>query len=248
MNDTDLDLEETFEFLPMWNTKERIVIGYICSAKQSHLSFRYDLFSMMSALTSIAKSGESTSPPLIATPLHISNLRRGNNETHFANIGMQGNAKVRKRLVVELILDEPELDLGAVADAIGCVRAVCRTILLRVPIDHTRFEDLVRLDVYGVGTKLDRRHTPEYFQLLEDFVERSDAAGLRSYLLGIDSMPALTAAICAGFGHVNGPAVPRVGAGDVTYPLAIADLYGASDAAPGLPSAHQRQVVAADLR
>ncbi len=248
MDNVDLDLEETFEFLPMWNTRERVVVGYICSTKHNQQSFRYDLFSMMSALTSIARTENSPAPALIATPIHLSNLRLGNNRAHFATIGQQSNAKIRERLVVELVLGDDAADVEAVSDAIECIRAVCRTILLRVPIEYADIGVLASFSVYGIGTKLDRSRTPEYLHLLENFVEQTDSLGLRSYILGLDSMPALTATICAGFGHVNGPSVPRVGDGEMTYPLAIADLYGAGHGGPKLPPAHQRQVVAADLR
>ncbi len=249
MEDTDLDLEEAFEFLPMWNTQERVVVGYICTPKGADHSFRYDLFSLMAALTSIGRSEKSASPPLIATPMHLDNLRRGRNCEHFAKFGLQSNPKVRERLVVELVVDDVTVDPDDLFRAVDCVQTVCRTILLRVPMEFGAFEEIGDIKVYGIGTRLDPEKTPDYFSTLDNFVAQTEALGRHSYILGLDSMPALTFAICAGFGHVNGPAVPRVGAGEVTYPLAIADLYGvARGSAAKLPAAHQRQVVAADFR
>ncbi|MEQ8248911.1 MAG: hypothetical protein RID42_14635 [Alphaproteobacteria bacterium] len=251
MADINSSAEQTTEFLPMWNTAEKIVTGYICTPKNDEpVSFRNDMNAMISALTALERSNSSPSPPLIATPVHLASLKSGGNLAQFERLGGQFNAKIHERLVVEIVLGEGSTSVSEVRDVVDIVRQTCRTVLLRAPIDYSRIGELSGIKAYAVGTRLDRERYPDYFGLLERFVEQTENAGLLSYALGLDTLPALTAAICAGFGHVDGPAIPQIGAHEATYPLSVPDLYANTDrhATSSLPVAHQRQVVAVDMR
>lgn len=251
MADIESITENAHEFLPMWNTAEKIVTGYICTPKESEtVSFRNDMQAMITALTALERSNRSPSPPLIATPIHMSNLRSGDNLAHFKRLGMQFNARIHERLVVEVVMADDPASVQEIHDIVDVARQTCRTVLLRAPSDYPDIEALDEINAYAIGTRLDRQRHPDYFGHFERFAEQTESAGLRSYALGLDTMPALTAAICAGFGHVDGPAIPQIGAQEVTYPLSVPDLYADADRRKPsrLPVAHQRQVVATDMR
>jgi EAL domain-containing protein (putative c-di-GMP-specific phosphodiesterase class I) len=159
-------------------------------------------FSDLAALLAQGKKAIVTAPIHCSTAVDPGKLRQ------YAALCGELPDDLRFLLVLELV-DSYTVPWEGLAPAVATLRKVCRSVLLRISLDQPNFARIAPLGVAAVGGDLRDHPWPEKqaMERLEEFAGGAEAAGLRSYVLGLPTQSLAVAAACAGFDYMAGPAV-----------------------------------------
>lgn len=211
-----------FAFQPMWNLRHKSIGTYLCVPcvpadngcvltgynvlppdPHPEALCKLDLAGLQHAFDALDDSAPS--PYLVATLVHFETLAARRRRTRFLQRCHEATEKQRQNLILEVV----GLPVGApnstVLQLICALTPICRSVLLRLPLEGRSFNQLRTVPIHGVGmdladAALDER---QLFQLFDSFCEKAEHGRLKTFLHNVPSYSLISAAYCAGFDFLD---------------------------------------------
>ncbi len=223
------------KFRSIWHTKSKKVTSFACipsnpTARRRQLTPAEtdleNLDAFLAKITGMATVDRQSTN--LSFPLHFSTLVDRDTRQRFSDMTRYVAEDVRKRMVLEIVDIPLELKtmerevLKATLTELDCSR------IARVPLGTTGFALLKAIGVVSVGCDLSQSRLQEsdILPLLDKHVEVANSHGLKTYIHGLNSISLTTAAVCAGFDHIDGETVGSItDLPDEAYPLDPRAMY-----------------------
>lgn len=220
-----------FIYRPMWNVRRQVVSSYVCLPTcqsvdgktligDSVLVDRTDRLGLAQLDQATLEHTRDELAALLQTgnrafltfPVHFSTLDESAASRTYQDILGQTPSQHRRLMVAELVGLRPEHDADKVSGMVATLRAHCRAVIARFPIGETSFANISASGIVGVGADLSQTVGPEgeiIFSMTR-FAELAKKAGFWVYIHGLPSQSLSSAAIRAGFQHLDGEPVPSI--------------------------------------
>ena len=231
VDDTGLE----FMYEPLWNVASDAVGTYRCiptrvneegellvgddalkstkDAPEISLSWRTNMLDW-NCLNWVRKDlerncGDRETNFLAAAPIHFSTLADGAVRAEYIELCRSFSDDMCRFLVFELVGVDPRVYHEALLRAVILLKPYGRAIILNRPIEHSNFKNVETIGLHSVGPDLSlyRGKEESLQKKMEEYVERANQSGFKTYIAGLSSTSMATAAICAGFDFVGGPAI-----------------------------------------
>ncbi len=221
--------EVVFSYLPMWQISKKAINSYLCqlalqAGDEIHpiealfddeidevVIASLDRLVLRESLKSIGlllKSGRRNN---IVVPVHFATLASSRARREYLGVLALVRPEHRPYLIWELSYPHIGISNSPILQAASLLRPYGRRILLRVRIDYRHFDNLAVAGIYAVGTDIADGNLGEASTIhkMDTFRARVEQAGLKAYLHGANSLSLATAAVCAGFDHIDGDVIAR---------------------------------------
>ncbi|CAK0768129.1 hypothetical protein WCLP8_410008 [uncultured Gammaproteobacteria bacterium] len=216
--------EVIFSYLPMWQVSKKAINSYLCQlalkvGQEIHpieamfdgevdetTIVALDRLVLRKTLQDIHILLKGDRRNIIVVPVHFTTLALSRGRRDYLGICAQIRPEHQSYLVWELIYPHIGIANTPLHQAIAVLKPHARAILLRVDIGYPQFDDLAAAGVYAVGADLPHqsRREGETIRKMEAFKIRAERGGLKAYLHDVGSLSLATAAVCAGFDHIDG--------------------------------------------
>lgn len=237
-------------YASLWRPRRRFLTGQLASAVQ-RFGGRYepvqplgrpearerpdplDLPILVRTIEAIPGLTERRLLTALVVPVHFQTLDRLFHRTLFLETCGRLTPAQRRFLVLELVGVPDDLVPFRVEERVMQMRAVCRSVLGRVDLHRSDFQQWSRARVYALGVDMSRYPEKETKLLpaMEQFVNSVDAVGRPAYIHGIQSRSVAIAAIAAGFDYISGPAIaPLTPTPKPITPFPLDSLFPTPDA------------------
>jgi EAL domain-containing protein (putative c-di-GMP-specific phosphodiesterase class I)/GGDEF domain-containing protein len=191
-----------------------------------------DLLMARKALADLSGMMRQGAKAILSLPLHRAVLDMPVARAELLALLTAASVPMRQLILLD-VLDAYAGDWALLPALVAGLRRVSREVVLRLPLDHTDFSRVRAAGARTVGGDLREHAWPHARAMrgLADFGKAAHSAGLRTYVLGINTAPLAIAAIAAGFDYLAGNAVsPEIPQPVGVVPLDAAQLSrGASD-------------------
>ena len=218
-----------FSYLPMWQISKKVINSYLCQLalkdnEEIHpievlfdedidevVIASLDRLVLREALKSISVLLKSNRRNNIVVPVHFATLASSRARRGYLGVLTLVRPEHRPYLIWELSYPHIGISNTPILQAVSLLRPYGRRILLRVCLDYRYFNDLGMAGVYAAGADIPATGMAEatVIHKMEAFKARAEQAGIKAYLHGANSLSLATAAVCAGFDHIDGDAVAR---------------------------------------
>lgn len=229
-----------FLYWPVWNVQKNAVTNFICgvgpasagtaTGPSQGLPENLDFLILQKVRHDFDGLAAASQRVLFTVPVYRRTVANSTDWMRFLELCQRISPEQRRLLVFELMDLVPILQWSAVEQATQTLRTLGRAVVVRQPIDNSRFARLRSLSAHAVGFDLDDYSAwPESRVIAEmnRFAEGATFEGLTTYVRGLRSLSLTTAAICAGFNYIDGPAIAEpVDTPQRVFALKIFDLYG----------------------
>jgi GGDEF domain-containing protein len=183
-----------------------------------------DLLMAKKALADLASMLRQGTKAIFSLPLHRAVLDMPVARAQLLALLTAAPVPMRQLILLD-ILDAYAGDWTLLPALVAGLRRVSREVVLRLPLDHTDFSRVLAAGAHTVGGDLREHAWPHARAMrgLADFGKAARSAGLKSYVLGINTPPLAIAAIAAGFDYLAGGAVSP----EVPQPVGVVPLDAA---------------------
>jgi hypothetical protein len=222
-----------FAYRPMWDSGRNVVSAYRCVAQAPSPDGGSALVDAAGVIGNDAVAIQRLDEAVLGRVLkHLDELLRDNCTlllslpVHFETLG----AVARRRQYAEtlnralddrgrklLLVEVQGIPLGVpqarFVELLAPLRAHCRAIMLRLPIETIDFSNVKGCGALAVGCDIGGHAGPEFIlmQQMNRFARAaSDKTGLPTSLHGASSLSLVTAALGAGFTYIDGDAVAKL--------------------------------------
>lgn len=119
---------------------------------------------------------------------------------------------IRRHLLIEIDVTLIERDLNQLLQLRQVLSPHCRGLLARTGLSAQAIPMIAKAGWLGCGMDLSMQDYDEsgLMQLLNIYAEQAEQHRQKTFLCGVRTFSVTTAAVCAGFDHVDGPAVHQV--------------------------------------
>ena len=148
---------------------------------------------------------------IVVVPVHIHTVDRRPHKQHFADLSASITEQVRKHLVFELIATGTDLPERRIREIVQYLRLRCRSVIVRIAPNAKSMMPWKMLGIHAIGCDFSGQieNDKQIHTMLEKFAELAEESKLLSYVQGLTSLSATTAAVCAGFNYIAGDALPE---------------------------------------
>jgi GGDEF domain-containing protein len=183
-----------------------------------------DLLMARKALADLAAMLRQGTKAILSLPLHRAVLDMPVARAELLALLTAAPVPMRQLILLD-ILDAYAGDWTLLPALVAGMRRVCREVVLRLSLDHTDFSRVLAAGAHTVGGDLREHAWPHARAMrgLADFGKAARSAGLKSYVLGINTPPLAIAAIAAGFDYLAGSAVSP----EIPEPVGVVPLDAA---------------------
>jgi hypothetical protein len=242
--------EISYSFQPSWDPARGVIAAYLCvpelpegpSGRRRYAPIvlgddasaleRLD-FAVLHHVIGVLDGLVRTKRRLLVTaPVRFETLTSATHRRHYINtLATQLTADAAALLVIELVSVPDGVPQARLLEITSPLRAHARAVIARLRPDTAEFAQFAGSRIAAVGCDLIRQTGSELalMQQMARFSRGAAKAGIATYLRGIRSLSLATAALGAGFAHVDGDAI----AAPVDLPRGIVefslfDLYNPS--------------------
>jgi len=183
-----------------------------------------DLLMARKALADLAAMMRQGTKAILSLPLHRAVLDMPVARAELLALLTAAPVPMRQLILLD-ILDAYAGDWTLLPALVAGLRRVSREVVLRLSLDHTDFSRVRAAGAHTVGGDLREHAWPHARAMrgLADFGKAAHSAGLRTYVLGINTAPLAIAAIAAGFDYLAGNAVSP----EIPQPVGVVPLDAA---------------------
>ena len=231
----------------MWNARQQSVSSYLCLPAfktrdgkmhvgeellpddvDPDLTAELDQLTLAKIATDMLDLPTAAKKAFLAFPIHYSTF--GDSAARKQCLELLGKfpSSWRRRLIAEVVGIPNDASTIDVRLVLGSLKPKTLGVLGRFSIEQQKFNALREEGLLGVGAELSSwdRGEAELMPLMEEFTEAANLHKLKTYVHGLSSLSLTTAAVCAGFDHVDGEAVSTlVDLPEGIYPLSPEVLY-----------------------
>ena len=242
-------LPEGIEFIytAMWNARRKIVSSYLCLPRferEGEEPLVGDAFlgddcddvsladldkrTLENVRQDLLQLAQKKRRVFVAFPVHYSTLTNPDTISELATTLQAIPQTQRRMLVVEIVGIPEDVEPILLQQVTAAMRHFSRAVLARSPLERADFQTYTAAGIVGAGADLTGMEGDEadIIEMMNQFAEKANDAGLRTYVHGLRSLSLTTAAVCAGFDHVDGDAVTSiVDEPPGIYPLDPGKLY-----------------------
>ncbi len=218
------EAEVIFSYLPMWQVSKKVINSYLCQLAfkvgedirpietlfdeeiDENVITALDRLVLRKVLQDIHVLLKSEHRNIIVVPVHFATLVSPRARRDYLSVCALIRPELQPYLVWELTYPHLGISNAPIQQAASVLKPHARAIMLRVNIDYPHFDDLIAAGIYAVGTDIAEcsQSEGELIHKMEAFKTRVERSGLRAYLHGVRSLSLATAAVCAGFDHIDG--------------------------------------------
>lgn len=221
--------EVIFSFLPMWHVSKKVINSYRCQLAlkgggEIHpvetllnqeldevVIASLDRLVLREAINCIHAQLKSHQPNNIIVPVHFATLISSQTRKEYLGTFSLIRPEFRPYLIWELTYPHIGMSNQPIMQAASLLRLYGRAIMLHVSLDYRNFDNLTAAGIYAVGANI-ANHTEseaEVIRKIEIFKVRAERNGIKVYLHGVSSLSLATAAVCAGFDHIDGDIIAQ---------------------------------------
>lgn len=231
-----------FRYQPIWHRETQAITSYGLNLRflvdQAQLSVNelmaweddpevvvaVDLLVAKKALSDLAAMLRQDTKAILSLPIHRAVLDLPVARAQLLGLLTAAPVPMRQLILLD-ILDAYAGDWGMLPALIAGLRRASREVVLRLPLDHTDFSRVLAAGARTVGGDLREHAWPHARAMrgLADFGKAARSAGLKCYVLGINTQPLAIGAIAAGFDFLAGNAVSP----EIPEPVGVVPLDAA---------------------
>ncbi|MGH6942317.1 hypothetical protein [Hypericibacter sp.] len=173
-----------------------------------------DLLVAKKALADLASMLRQGTKAILSLPIHRAVLDLPVARAQLLALLTAAPVPMRQLILLD-ILDAYAGDWAMLPALVAGLRRASREVVLRLPLDHTDFSRVLAAGGRTVGGDLREHAWPHARAMrgLAEFGKAARSAGLKCYVLGINTQPLAIGAIAAGFdflaGHAVSPEIPE---------------------------------------
>ena len=219
--------EVVFRYQPLWHVPHQLINAYECRVglkcgsrvlygdallppdAEPAVVGALDRLVLRKAVEDVHTLVEERRRNVVVVPVHHGTLTGGTVRREYLAVCNAIASDLRPYIVFEIV--DPIIGFIAshIPPAVSLLRPFSRAVLLRLNLDHPRFEDFLNVGLHSIGVDVADSTLPEteLIRKLELFRARADRFGLRCHVHGTKSVSLTTASVCAGFEYVAGDAV-----------------------------------------
>ncbi|QEX24103.1 hypothetical protein FRZ61_40440 [Hypericibacter adhaerens] len=232
----------SFRYQPIWHRETQAITSYSLNLRflvgdaqlsvnelmdwesDSEVAAAVDLLMVKKSLADLATMMRQGTKAILSLPLHRALLDMPVARAELLALLSAAPVPMRQLVLLDL-LDAYAGDWALLPALVGGLRRVSREVVLRLSLDHTDFSRVLAAGARTVGGDLREQAWPHARAMrgLAEFGKAARAAGLRSYVLGINTPPLAIAAIAAGFDYLAGSAVSP----EIPEPVGVVPLDAA---------------------
>jgi hypothetical protein len=247
---TDPLADVSYCFRPSWDPARGVIASYLCVAelregpsgrrRAAHLVLGNDNaalekldFAVLEHVVDVLDELISEKRRLLITvPVRFETLTSAANRRRYIDALSRLSGDAAALLVVELVAVPDGVPQARLLEISSPLRAHARAVIARLAPETADFAQFAGSRIAAVGCNIDRQSGSELglMQQMARFSRGAAKAGIATYLRGIRTVSVATAALGAGFAHVDGDAI----AAPVARPRGIVqfslfDLYNPPD-------------------
>jgi hypothetical protein len=239
----------SFSYRPSWDPTRGVIAAYLCvpmlpdgpggarrrdasivladSASLAKLDFAV-LDNVLGVLDRLVRAKRRL---LVTVPVTFETLASAAHRRHYIDIlRTKVAADAAALLVIELVSVPDGVPQARLLEISSPLRAQARAVIARLRPDTTEFGQFAGSRIAAVGCDLGRASGSElaFMQQLSRFSRGATKAGVATYLRGVRSLSLATAALGAGFAHLDGDAIALpVDQPQGIVEFSLIDLYNA---------------------
>ena len=227
-------LSPAFVYRPIWFVKRKIISSYVCvparAERSGNIAYGYsvlhggensgmvgdlDCATLQRIASDLDKRAGHESTPILCMAVHLETLARTATRTRFFEICGTIPAPLRQRIIFELVGVPTDIAPSRLYQISTLLRAACRAVLLRVPLDFRDFARVRGQPFHALCADLGGKPQSEAEKIreMEQFAERVRRRGFRTYTHGLRSVGLTVAAVYAGFDYIDGDTVTSLNEG-----------------------------------
>lgn len=211
-------------YRPMWHVKQKFITSFIAVPTirdtgsgdgRPQLAYAantavFDLPLLHKSINELNVQLATGCKSIVVVPVHIHTVDRRPHKQHFADLSASITEQVRKHLVFELIATGTDLPERRVREIVQYLRLRCRSVIVRIAPNAKTMMPWKMLGIHAIGCDFSGliENEKQIHTMLEKFAELAEESKLLSYVQGLTSLSATTAAVCAGFNYIAGDALP----------------------------------------
>lgn len=243
---TDPLADVSYSFRPSWDPARGVIAAYLCEAellegpsgrrREAHVVLGNDnaaleqldfaiLDHVINVLDNLVREKRRL---LITVPVRFETLTAAANRRRYIDALSRLSGEAAALLVVELVAVPDGVPQARLLEISSPLRAHARAVIARLGPETADFAQFAGSRIAAVGCNISRQSGSELalMQQMARFSRGAAKAGIATYLRGIRTVSLATAALGAGFAHIDGDAI----AAAITLPRGIVqfslfDLY-----------------------
>lgn len=212
-------------YRPMWHVKQKFITSFIAVPTirnsdsgngRPQLAYAantavFDLPLLHKSINELNVQLATGCKSIVVVPVHIHTVDRRPHKQHFADLSASITEQVRKHLVFELIATGTDLPERRIREIVQYLRLRCRSVIVRIAPNAKSMMPWKMLGIHAIGCDFSGQieNDKQIHTMLEKFAELAEESKLLSYVQGLTSLSATTAAVCAGFNYIAGDALPE---------------------------------------
>jgi hypothetical protein len=227
-------LSLAFVYRPIWFVKRKIISSYVCvparAERSGNIAYGYavlpggdksqlvgdlDCATVQRLAADLDKRAGHESTPILGMAIHFETLARTATRTRFFETCRIIPAPSRQRIIFELVGVPRDIAPSRLYQLATLLRAACRAVLLRVPLDFRDFARVRGNPFHALCADLSGEFQSEVEMIreMEQFAERVRRRGFKTYTHGLRSVGLTVAAVYAGFDYIDGDTVTSLNEG-----------------------------------
>lgn len=213
-------------YRPMWHVKHKYITSFVAvptirepdgagGENRPQLAYAantavFDLPLLHKSVNELNVQLATGCKSIVVVPVHIHTLDRRPHKQHFADLSASITEPVRKHLVFELIATGTDLPERRLREIVQYLRLRCRSVVVRIAPNAKNMMPWKMLGIHAIGCDFSGvvENEKQVHTMLEKYAELAEESKLLSYVQGLSSISATTAAVCAGFNYIAGDALP----------------------------------------
>lgn len=217
----------SYSFRPSWDPGRGVIAAYLCAAelfeepsgrrREAHLILGNDnsalekldfavLDHVIAVLDGLVREKRRL---LITAPVRFETLTSAANRRRYIDALSRLSADSAALLVVELVAVPEGVPQARLLEISSPLRAHARAVIARLAPETADFAQFAGSRIAAVGCNISRQSGSELalMQQMARFSRGAAKAGIATYLRGVHTVSLATAALGAGFAHVDGDAI-----------------------------------------
>jgi hypothetical protein len=174
-----------------------------------------DRFAISAGIREFQASERAGNASTIVLPIHWRTMTADNRLEFVAPFADVAKPVRDARVVIDLFGVPETVETGQLTEVIAAGRLLCREVMVRTRLGHSRAEMAARCGASAVGIDLaelpPNQHTDDEHLLawLGEYLTAAQRTGIGAYVWSVRRRKALIGAVQAGFSMVNGPALMK---------------------------------------
>ena len=216
-----------FLFRPIWDVKRQAVFNFLCvpvmrtpggrivsgeasieGLNDRHTRLDYDLKLLKRVIDELTRMGSEDRRLLYTVPVHVDTVSSGAFRTEYLKLWRELPLSLQRLAIFDLVGGSDGFPQSRLIEILPSLKPLSRAVTLRMPVGAGQsFSRFAHVGLHALSSEAPAGREENALGDIEKFVIAAEKAHLLTYLHGIRTASLALAAVGAGFGFIDGPAI-----------------------------------------